>query len=144
MLRLWEEEEEPPLWLLWEVAKDRDLRMHLWVSKFAAHVPTTVCLQDGAEVDEHWDDGRSFYIAFEPTGAPDILEGPSDARDDALQVLHEQQTPWALYVANPLIRQNGLLSHMVRSRNDENGYEALTTEQTLIYLQQSVPWNSEP
>ena len=138
MLRLWKEEEEEPLWFR-EADEGWDLRLSLWVSKFEAQEPITVCLQDRGVVDEDLRD-EDGQLVFEPTGAPDVLKGQVNARDDALQILHEQEIHEGSYLVHPIIF-NGLMSEIVISHNDNNGLESLTTKQTLIYLQQSVPWN---
>ena len=144
VLLLWNEEEDPPLWLRKATATDHDLRIYLWVSKFVAHTPLTVCLMDGAKVDQMRSDDRDMHIAFEPTDAPDALRGKVDARDDALRVLIQQPVPLASFFVNPFIHKHGVLYDILMSHNDDDGFEEMTIEQVLMYLQQSVPWNSEP
>ena len=138
-LRLWDEEEGHPLWL--QECEGLDLRLSLWVSKFEDDVPKTVCLQDNGEVYHHRVGEVSDCLQFEPTDAPDVLKGQVDARNDALQVLHRQDIHEGTYLVHPVIGQNGLMSDLVISHNDNNGMESLRTKKTLIYLQQSVPWH---
>ena len=148
MLRLWEEEEGHPFWLQECVGPNpnfyRDLRLSLWVSKFAAHMPTTVCLLDKAPVEEQYqiemirDD--FVQVKFHPDWLPDAQQGIVDARNDAHFFLHQQVVPNCGYMTAPLIQENGVMLDVVVSYSDDNGMVALTTEQTLIYLQHGVPW----
>ena len=152
-LRLWNEEEERPLWFREGDKGHRDafdnghdLRLNIWVSKFAAHMPITVCLMDDVEVEQHFGQRHGDnHIFFEPTHLPCALKGKVDARNDALQIDHHQQViPECEYLSFVFIEANGLVSDVVASANDESGIASISFEQVLMYLQQSVPWNSEP
>ena len=108
MLRLWEEEEGHPVWL--EEYESRDLRLSLWVSKFAAHMPTTVCLLEYAPVDRFWHPADEHaHITFDPDWLPDALKGIVDARNEAHFFLHQLGIPNYGYMTHPVIQANGLM-----------------------------------